>query len=172
MASLIRSDSSNDWLFLKICREGRFLPPKYQPNTFCRFLHHGNPYLKLGPFKEERLSSIPNAVKFQDILSEKEMSFLKDTAAPQLSRAKNFHQDNSKIKFNHQKKKMRKIIHKTVQAWLPEVKWPDQFPEYYVGENYLRMNYPILWKLGRKIQLATQLKTQTHFGATEMQVSV
>jgi hypothetical protein len=172
MASLIRSDSSNDWLFLKICREGRFLPPKYQPNIFCRFLHHGNPYLKLGPFKEEKLSTLPYAVKFQDILSEKEMSFLKDTAAPQLSRKKNYDLDNSKVKFKHQKKNLRKVVHKTVQAWLNEVDWPDQFGEYYVGEKYFRMNYPILWKLGRKIELATQLKTQTHFSSTSMQVSI
>mgnify|MGYP001162940274 FL=1 len=100
------------------------------------------------------------------------MSFLKDTAAPQLSRTKNYEVDNSKIKFNHEKKKYRKVVHKTVQAWLPEVNWPDQMGEYYVGENYRRMYYPILWKLARKIQLATQLKTQTHFAATDMQVSV
>ena len=84
----VQNDVGNDWFFLKICREGRFLAAVKQPNTFCRYLHHSNPYLKLGPFKEEKLSSLPYAVIFQDMLSEKEMKFLKTTSVPQLSRTR------------------------------------------------------------------------------------
>ena len=47
----IKSESGNDWFFLKICRQDSFLGRLPQPKPFCRFLHHGNPYLKLGPFK-------------------------------------------------------------------------------------------------------------------------
>ena len=40
----------------------------------CRYLHHNNPYLKLGPFKEEMNAHIPYSVVFHDILTETEMS--------------------------------------------------------------------------------------------------
>ena len=84
----ISADVGNDWFFLKICREGKFLAAVKQPTAFCRYLHHSNPYLKMGPFKEEKLSTLPYAVIFQDILTEKEMEFLKTTSAPQLSRTR------------------------------------------------------------------------------------
>ena len=37
----------------------KFEEEKIKPNTFCRLLHHLNPYLKLGPFKEEQISVKP-----------------------------------------------------------------------------------------------------------------
>ena len=41
-----------DWLFMKVCREGRQKKPYFHTKEVnCRFLHHKDPYLKLGPFK-------------------------------------------------------------------------------------------------------------------------
>ena len=41
-----------DWVFMKVCREGRQEQPKiHTKEVNCRFLHHKDPYLKLGPFK-------------------------------------------------------------------------------------------------------------------------
>ena len=41
-----------EWAFMKVCREGeqqkRIVKSKEKN---CRYLHHKNPYLKLGPFK-------------------------------------------------------------------------------------------------------------------------
>ena len=39
------------------------------------------------------------------------------------------------------------------------------------GRNYTQLNYPILWKLAKKIELATQLQTQTQMAASPMQVT-
>ena len=64
----------------------KFEEEKIEPITFCRLLHHVNPYLKLGPFKEEQISVKPYSVIFKDIVNEKEMEYLKTTAMPQLSR--------------------------------------------------------------------------------------
>ena len=39
----------------------------------CFFLHHLNPYLKLGPYKLEEYVHTPYRVVFRDFLSEKEI---------------------------------------------------------------------------------------------------
>ena len=99
---------ADDWFFLRICKKARlnfeldfsyvktqikFEEEKIEPNTFCRFLHHLNPYLKLGPFKEEQISVKPYSVIFKDIVNEKEMEYLKTTAMPQLSRNRDYGKD-------------------------------------------------------------------------------
>ena len=81
--NLEKSDVDNDigaeWMFMEICKTGtitdRDIPEK--TTVYCRYLHHGNSYLKLGPFKEEQISFIPYSVVFHDILTDTEMNFLK-----------------------------------------------------------------------------------------------
>ena len=41
----------------------------------------------------------------------------------------------------------------------------------HLGTKYLNMNYPILWKLDKKISLATQLRTDLHSSGSYMQVT-
>ena len=63
--------------FMGICRDGKRkkhqyfgkTKDQYHGNTKlqCRYLHHRDPYLKLGPFKEDQRSAIPYAVIFRDI---------------------------------------------------------------------------------------------------------
>ena len=130
--------------------------------------------MKLGPFKEEQTSVIPYSVVFHDLLSNKEMTFLKEESKPHLSRNRTFGNLHSGAINQHQIKsgERRRIIHKTVQAWLQEVDWPLLTKvEDHVGANYLKMNYPILWKLDKKISLATQLRTDLHSSGTYMQVT-
>ena len=41
-----------DWFFMKICQGGGLNQWRNHTNNMkCRFLHHQDPYLKLGPFK-------------------------------------------------------------------------------------------------------------------------
>ena len=49
-------------------------------------------------------------------------------------------------------------VHKTVQHWLPEVDWPSLHEK--SGARYKKINFPILWKLNKKITLATQFHTK------------
>ena len=76
----VNNDMGSEWSFMEICKMGRVndidIPENPTP-AFCRYLHHGNSYLKLGPFKEEQISSIPYSVVFHDILTDSEMDFLK-----------------------------------------------------------------------------------------------
>ena len=62
-----------EWLLMQTCQKGKWFTPEYNAVYPCRYLHHNDPYLKLGPFKEEWTSFIPYSVVFHDILSEKEI---------------------------------------------------------------------------------------------------
>ena len=167
-------------MWFRTCQIGKWLGKYYYPGMEqlwkpCRLLHHQNPYLKLGPFKEELYSIVPYSVVFHDILTDNEIEFLRETSIPNLSRNRTYDRTSGALnRAEIQSGARRRIIHKTVQAWLPEVAWPpitdvDNFP--YVGKKYLKMNYPILWKLSQRISLATQLVTDSHTSSTEMQVT-
>ena len=54
----------------------------------CTYIHHADPYLKLGPFKIEIMMSSPFRSIFHDILTDKEMDYLVDYASPRLSNAR------------------------------------------------------------------------------------
>ena len=69
----IQNQFGPEWLMMQTCQKGKWLTPKYKVAYPCRYLHHNDPYLKLGPFKEEWTSFIPYSVVFHDILSEKEI---------------------------------------------------------------------------------------------------
>ena len=99
---------------------------------------------------------------------------MKETSLPNLSRDRKFENHNSGALNRHDINSgaYRKVIHKTVQAWLLDVDWPilDKVEDY-VGKNYTKMNHLILWKLNKRISLATQLKTDYHTSGTHMQVT-
>ena len=51
------------------------------------------------------------------------------------------------------------LVHKTVQHWLKEVDWPSLHGG--IGDRrHKRINFPTLWKLNKKITLATQFHTK------------
>ena len=143
------------------------------PNLKCRLLHHQDPYLRIGPFKEEQMSHRPYLVVFHDILSEKDIKVLVQESRPKLSLARTFDSDGGAQTNNEIKSgKRRRQIHKTVQAWLEDVEWPSiKHPSDYVGKNYTRMVNPTLWKLNERISLATQLVSNTHTSGSVMQVT-
>ena len=94
----------------------------FRPQHKCRFLHHGDPYLKLGPFKEEKMISRPYVVIFHDILNNKEIDYLIEEAKPNLSRKRDFSHNNNVAYARHELRgtKKRSIIQKTVQPWKEE----------------------------------------------------
>ena len=119
----------------------------------------------MGPFKEEKILSRPYVVIFHDILSNLEINYLIDKSKPNLTRKRDFSNISSQTVAKHELKgkgKKRRIVHKTVQAWLDEAKWEtiDAKNFTYVGKNYEKINHPVLWKLLTKINLATKLETK------------
>ena len=55
-------------------------PPDQDKNNKCFYLDQNNPYLRLGPFKYERLHSNPEIGLFHDFASNFEMENLKAKA--------------------------------------------------------------------------------------------
>ena len=60
----------------------------------CAYLHHADPYLRLGPFKIEIFLASPFRSIFHDILTEKEMDYLIDYSSPRLSNARDVPNSN------------------------------------------------------------------------------
>ena len=173
------SNMAAELMWFRTCQDGTWMnsvnyPGMEQLRKPCRLLHHQNPYLKLGPFKEEMYSVVPYSVVFHDILTDAEVDFMKAESTPKLSRARIPKTRASNIAEIKSGKRSRQIT-KTVQAWLQEVDWPitTGFGDYrYVGPGqYLKLNYPILWKMNRKITLATQLILDTQTSSTPIQVT-
>ena len=148
----------------------------FRPQYKCRFLHHGDPYLKLGPFKEEKMISRPYVVIFHDILNNKEIDYLIEEARPNLSRKRDFTKSNKVAYARHELRgnKKRRIVQKTVQAWIEEAAW-DQIvhvdKNFTMNTHHKGINHQVLWDLAAKIKLATKLETQKHLSSTQMQVT-
>ena len=86
--------------------------------------------------------------------------FLITESLPNLSRNRTFNAENSGALSKHElhSGERRRVVHKTVQAWLNDVEWP-RISEQYVGTKYSKVIFPILQKLNKKISLATQFHT-------------
>ena len=81
----------------------------------CAYLHHSDPYLRLGPFKIEILLASPFRSIFHDILTEKEMDYLIDYSSPRLSNARHVPASNQK-KDDIKRGKISRTVAKTNQA--------------------------------------------------------
>ena len=165
-----------EWMFLQICQKGSPWLDRGMNSYFsfqCRFLHHRDPYLMLGPLKEEQKASTPYLVIFHDILTEPEMIYLKELSRPNLSQNRTYDNVSGASNFHDFKSgKARRIIHKTSQTWISEVEWPElNRVEDWVGRKYIKLKHNILWKLNKKISLATGLVTDVHGSASDMQVT-
>ncbi len=55
------------------------------PKFSCRYQHHGDPHLRLGPFKVEEVNDQPFVAIFHDFLSDLENARLKEVAEDNLS---------------------------------------------------------------------------------------
>ena len=129
---------SMEWIFFKICRNGKFLGCISCISKHCRFLHHNDPYLKLAPFKLEQYSTKPYLVIFHDILSNGEISFIVNKSKPILSRTRTFDSTSEAINIHEIKSgKKRRVVHKTVQSWIKEVEF-EKLSESSAGKKMLK----------------------------------
>ncbi|XP_030642153.1 prolyl 4-hydroxylase subunit alpha-1b isoform X2 [Chanos chanos] len=73
----------------RLCRgEGVKLTPRRQSRLFCRYYDNSrNPHFVLAPVKQEDEWDRPRIVRFHDIISDKEISKVKELAKPRLRRA-------------------------------------------------------------------------------------
>ena len=83
----------------------------------CAYLHHNDPYLKMGPFKIEIFMAKPFRSIFHDILTEREMAYLIDYSTPRLSHARVIPESNNQAsKADFKSGKKGKTVAKTNQA--------------------------------------------------------
>ena len=168
----------------------RELRGNYTDNFKCHFLHHFNPYLKLGPFKLEVKLDKPYRTILHDMLTEKEIQHMIDISVPNLSRTRGHSASNegSRSEFRYGAKKY--IIHKTVQHWFSDVLYDGSKVRYTsVAEegptntyfDDLRLDYiegydkyevidPVMFKLTKKLEMASQMDIMGKFSSTSYQV--
>ena len=182
------SPEASNFYLQKVCRgEGAMLKDmNNRPNLpKCKFLHHHNPYLKLGPIKTEIAKRQPWTVVFHDLLDEAEMDFLVEYSKPRLSRKRTVDSsvsagDRNDIKAGNK----RRIVAKTVQCWLNDIRYDygthevqtedevhNYIHDHVDNNNNYTVLHPIMRKLSRKIELATQMNATSKWSSTLYQTT-
>ncbi|CAB4058489.1 P4HA [Lepeophtheirus salmonis] len=172
--------------FRRICRE-EISPPESSERK-CILLHHNDPYLRLGPFKQEIISEDPPRMILVDFFTDEEMDFLKKKSYPSLSTARTKEIPKKEIK----KKKRNRIVQKSVQHWLKDIKFNQEynlqilrgelnkfdpsFPDWYKEKEPediygFQIVHPILYRLSLKIEHATRLKVTDRWSSSAYQVT-
>ena len=163
--------------FRQVCREELQDLPK--TGLKCHYLHHFQPYLKLGPFKLEELWAEPYRVKIHNFLSDFEINHLVNQSKPYLS------------KVRHKQPKMAKkeqnvdTVVKSVQYWTNDIIFREDVTydlnegiEGYKAYQALPIkdfySYDIhdliLFKISQRIQLATRTSVISRFSSSRYQV--
>ena len=67
-----------------LCRGDTSLPAYIQKELKCRYVDHGNPFLKIAPFKEEEAYLDPRIVIYHDVIYDEEIETIKRLARPRV----------------------------------------------------------------------------------------
>lgn len=140
----------------------------------CHFLHHHNPYLRLGPFKIEVASKAPLIMVFHDFLTKSELEFLIEYSRPRLSRGRFYNPYNQALDAGlNEGKKVTRIVQKSVQCWIGDLEYQtyhDNLDEFERDFNYT-IHFPNLFRLTQRMELATGLNTTAKYATTEYQTT-
>jgi len=72
------------------------MKPKKEARLRCHYFTNNNPYLLLGPIKEEEAYLNPRLVIYHDVLSDNEIETIKKLAQPRVSLVVNKSKDEFK----------------------------------------------------------------------------
>ncbi len=140
----------------------------------CHYLHHNDPFLRLAPFLIEVASEEPYIIVLHKFFSEAEMNYLVDTSKPKLSRTRIRDDANRGSPHEFRSGKRRRIVHKTVQHWLQDIRYEDMGNTDLANDD-TNFNYTILdkilFKLSKKIETATMLNATNKWSSTEYQTT-
>ena len=145
----------------------------------CFLLHHDDPYLKLGPFKQEIILPRPFRMIYHDFFTEAELQWLIDYSTPRLSRSRSDSPNNIGLTRSKQEAGTTRTIHKTVQVWLDEhvfnerAKYNrDDLTMHPLKDPYSKtVVHPELVKLSKKIEIATRMLVRGRWSSTQYQVT-
>ena len=154
-----------DYYFKQVCRAGTVTRQPEKINLpKCGYLHHFNPYLRLGPFKVEVISRSPYISILHDLLTEEEIQWIIEYSLPRLSRTRFNYEENIQPKYQERDKNNRVTVHQAIQCWIEDILYDDY------NEDNDRFNYtidlPVMFKLSKKLELATQLNITGKYSAS------
>ncbi|XP_022200675.2 prolyl 4-hydroxylase subunit alpha-2-like [Nilaparvata lugens] len=70
-----------------LCRKALSPSPQVLAHLKCRYVHKNDPFLRIGPLKEEDAYLDPRIVLYRDVIYEGEIEVMKKIASPRLERA-------------------------------------------------------------------------------------
>lgn len=174
----LQSSEGNEFWFRSVCRglNTRILIGNFNSlGLQCHLLHHDDPYLRLGPFKYEVASNEPFIIVYHELLTEEEMNHLVEKSKPNLSSSRELDSGNVGSMHEFKTGRKRKIIHKTVQYWMSDVKYnnqPSNLEEHDEdNDDSYEITDPILLKLSRKFERATNLNITGKHSSSRYQVT-
>ena len=165
-----RDEMVKDAVFRSTCSQGFFSHPKFSFNKECKYLHHRDSYLKVGPIKLEVAREAPYVSILHDLLSEREITWLINQSSPKLSHSRESIQYQKHDKWDG----TTKIIEKSVQTWMQEINIKRSNITYELLrplKSQVSIKHPILYGLTKKIQLSTHLDTRYPTSSTMTQVT-
>lgn len=120
------------------------------PDSFkkCGFVHHHDPFLKMGPFKMERIKRWPFIVIFRDFFSKRDLKWIKDHSRPRMTLEREFEGGDEEKKFYHKKKYIS--VQKTRMCWI--------------------QNRQEIQGISKRIEMATRMNITGPMGATSYQI--
>ena len=135
----------------------------------CNFVHHSDPYVKLGPFKMEFASRSPHIVVFHEIMTEEDINHFVEFATPRLSRSRENLPDASYSKKDRAEGKV-KVIYKSVQAWMKTIEFAGMEAEEYTPNNFTILDRRAE-KLSSRLEKALDLNVTNQWSSHQYQVT-
>ena len=156
----------------------------------CRFVHHFDPFLKLGPFNLEVKLYYPFRTIVHDFFTEKEMNWMMEYSKPRLTAARipspdSISRTKSQLRFGSTRKTGHTVA-KAVTAWIYDVKYNE--PQKYVTVSEegkpleidhpplkdvygYSINHQVMFDISKRIELFTAMNVTTRHGASPYQTT-
>ena len=187
-------------LFQNVCNgniksDGR-RRPKLSNTTYhqpkCHLVHHNHPFANLGPFHIEIKIYFPLRSIFHDFFTEKEMDWMLEYSKPRLTASRDAAVPEStksltKTKLRYDSaKKTGYTVGKAVTTWLDDITYdeaeryrrisrenepPMYHPDPLQDPYSYSLRHPIMHRISKKIELATNFNVTTRHGASSYQTT-
>ena len=182
--------------FHSLCKEGEmnWRSPDINRNLTCRYQHHLNPYLKLGPFLIEEKNFYPAVVLFHDLLSREEIAHFRKAGSKGMQRSRMATTAKTKAKSDVIKGKTS-LTRTSQQGWIIDRDYRFPVTESYTGwdyrglfhvteeimdqtcpdypsnvQDYLVVNDLVVYNVTKRIELGTGLVLDRPYASESYQV--
>ena len=152
----------------------------------CHYLHHFDPFLKIGPFHLEVMLYWPFRTVIHEFFTDYEMDWIKNYTRPKLSGTR-IVPDSSKAttKSEIRSGKLRSVA-KTVQTWFNDIQYKEvkellmyDLKDEVIDFQFLpgddpynfTINHIVMLGVSKRIELATHLNVTDRYAASKYQVT-